>query len=240
MPSYFYDLNRNSSIWNNSGDSIYLSNGTDTCKLSYTSSKGNGCAVIVSGSNSTVTTNDCTLSPTDLGTGPLPAELVEFSVVLSDNRVLLNWKTASELNNNYFSIEKSSIVLEFYAIGREIGAGTSNEINEYSFHDEWIPDYSYYRLKQTDFNGKYSYPEILKIEASFTNFNIVEGQERIRILNKDEDDLSYLLTSQSGQVMESGEESSSFVISKNKLMIGFYVLQVSNRQGIETKKIVVR
>lgn len=89
------------------------------------------------------------------GDGTLPIELAEFSVKISGDNVLIEWETLSELNNQYFSIERSTDGVNFTEMARIDGAGTSNQINNYSITDapEAQGQY-YYRLKQTDFDGK--------------------------------------------------------------------------------------
>ncbi len=94
---------------------------------------------------------------------PLPIELLAFDAELIKNssNVILQWKTASETNNDYFAIERSQDKDNWNTIATIKGAGNSTQILNYSFTDE-IPlegDY-YYKLKQVDFDGKYTYSEI--------------------------------------------------------------------------------
>jgi hypothetical protein len=96
----------------------------------------------------------------------LPIELMSFSgenLDISTNK--LNWKTASELNNEYFEIErKDQYADEFVKIGEHDGAGYSNLIQEYEFIDDEVKtEVSYYRLKQVDYNGEYSYSKTISI-----------------------------------------------------------------------------
>ena len=78
-----------------------------------------------------------------------------------DNSVLLEWSTASEENNDYFTIERSFNGVSWVAIGKVNGAGTTTVENFYSFEDkEPVEGISYYRLKQTDYNGEYSYSSV--------------------------------------------------------------------------------
>lgn len=99
-------------------------------------------------------------SPFTVG-GPesaLPIALLNFSGRCDGNDVLLAWETASETNNDYFTIEKSNNAGDFAPIGTIAGAGNSTSIKKYSFTDvEANPAVAYYRLKQTDFDGNYKY-----------------------------------------------------------------------------------
>ncbi|HSV76459.1 MAG TPA: hypothetical protein VLH37_05450 [Bacteroidales bacterium] len=89
---------------------------------------------------------------------PLPIELLSFSVNAGTESVLLNWETATETNNDFFTIERSTDVQNWEILGYVDGAGNSNKPLSYSFTDSQpLEGISYYRLKQTDFDGKYEY-----------------------------------------------------------------------------------
>ncbi len=78
----------------------------------------------------------------------------------------LEWKTASELNNEGFEVQKSVNGKDFEAIGFVKGAGTTNEIQTYNFADEQLYQNTYYRLRQIDFDGKFDYSNIILVESS--------------------------------------------------------------------------
>lgn len=87
---------------------------------------------------------------------PLPVELLNFSADVAGNTVVLNWTTASEINNDYFTVERSADALNFTAIGTVDGAGNSSLTRNYQLIDaNPLPGVSYYRLRQTDFNGDF-------------------------------------------------------------------------------------
>ncbi len=95
---------------------------------------------------------------------PLPVELTSFSAQQMNYGVLLQWTTASELNNDYFTIEKSKNGTNFENLTTIKGAGTSITQNQYEFIDRTpFKHLAYYRLKQTDFDGQYSYSKIIVI-----------------------------------------------------------------------------
>lgn len=95
----------------------------------------------------------------------LPVEFVDFEVSGGQSRsVQCRWVTASEVNNHHFEIERSMDNLNFSAIGSVQAVGNSFELNEYHFEDEepnrgWL----YYRVKQIDTNGDYSYSDVKPI-----------------------------------------------------------------------------
>ncbi|ELR71003.1 hypothetical protein C900_03133 [Fulvivirga imtechensis AK7] len=97
--------------------------------------------------------------------GVLPVELMTFNAAMHGEAALLKWATASELNNDYFTIEKTTDLEHFEEIGIVQGKGTTDERSDYEFYDR-DPSYgiSYYRLKQTDFDGTFTYSEVTKID----------------------------------------------------------------------------
>ncbi len=98
---------------------------------------------------------------------PLPVELVSFTAKLQDEQVVLDWKTASELDNNYFSIEQSTDGRLFKELERVKGAGTTNISQTYQFFDSNPDDgVNYYRLRQVDFNGDESFSSIVQVTSS--------------------------------------------------------------------------
>ncbi|HWY12663.1 MAG TPA: T9SS type A sorting domain-containing protein [Bacteroidia bacterium] len=81
----------------------------------------------------------------------LPIELSEFKVVCQKDKAILNWTTSTELNNDYFTVERSVNAVDFVPLATIKGSGTSNEKKYYTFTDP-SPEQetNYYRLRQTD------------------------------------------------------------------------------------------
>lgn len=103
------------------------------------------------GSENQCPTGPCTATPGS----PLPISLINFSAEKSGSSVKLIWSTATEVNNDYFAIEKSKNGATFVDIGHVKGSGTSSSEKKYSLLDDApYEGNSYYRLKQTDFDGK--------------------------------------------------------------------------------------
>ena len=89
---------------------------------------------------------------------PLPIELLSFSANAVHNSVRLSWVTATETNNDFFTIERSINLKDWEVLGFVDGAGNSSRPLHYSFTDfNPLTGVSYYRLKQTDYDGKYEY-----------------------------------------------------------------------------------
>ncbi|MBX2974513.1 MAG: T9SS type A sorting domain-containing protein [Ignavibacteriaceae bacterium] len=106
----------------------------------------------------------------------VPVELASFNVEINGNAVTINWSTASETNNKGFSIEKSLDKNQWNELTFVSGKGTTTQTNSYSVMDENI-DFgtSYYRLKQIDFDGKFSYSQIVEVNFAPTNFELLQN-----------------------------------------------------------------
>jgi len=97
----------------------------------------------------------------------LPIELVSFNASCENGRVRTSWTTATETNNDFFNLEKSEDGINFKTLAIVKGAGNSSQKLCYSTIDnEPYSGISYYRLGQTDFDGKYSYSKIVAVDCS--------------------------------------------------------------------------
>jgi hypothetical protein len=95
----------------------------------------------------------------------LPVELVEFNAVLKEPMVECSWDTYTELNNDYFTLQRSRDGHVWTNLGQVEGAGTTTVHQQYYFTDsEPLYGLSYYRLKQTDFDGSTDFSEIRSVE----------------------------------------------------------------------------
>jgi hypothetical protein len=96
--------------------------------------------------------------------GLLPVEWVSFNARVERSEILLNWQTATEVNNDKFVIEYSRDGRNFQAIGEVAGRGFSDELAHYQFvHSDPQRGVHYYRLKQIDFDGEFEYSKIVSI-----------------------------------------------------------------------------
>lgn len=118
-----------------------------------------------------------TLASIDAAVTPLPVELMYFKAEAQDAQVRLSWATATEVNNDYFQVERSADGMKFEAIGNSIkGGGTTTEPLQYEYIDRApLPGFSYYRLKQVDFNGQTDYSDVvvLRMEGVANNEAII-------------------------------------------------------------------
>ncbi|MFI5406690.1 MAG: T9SS type A sorting domain-containing protein, partial [Nitrososphaerales archaeon] len=106
----------------------------------------------------------------------VPVELVSFTAKNENNKIKLNWSTATELNNNGFEIERSIDNKEFITRGFVKGFGTSTEPHDYTFTEDALNGKLYYRLKQIDYNGDYNYSNIIEINSFYaSNFELLQN-----------------------------------------------------------------
>jgi len=95
----------------------------------------------------------------------LPVELIAFTAIRNNQTVILDWKTANEINNSHFDIERSTDAVRFEKIAELEGSGNSYDIKVYSVTDKHpIQGTNYYRLKQVDHNGAFSHSPVRSVQ----------------------------------------------------------------------------
>lgn len=100
----------------------------------------------------------------------LPIELSSFTATVEISDVQLNWLTTTETNNDYFNIERSADGINFTSIHKIDGAGNSTQTLHYSTVDDTpLEGVAYYRLKQTDYDKKISYSNLVAVEFNKIN-----------------------------------------------------------------------
>ncbi len=106
---------------------------------------------------------------------PLPIELLSFEAAISNGNILCKWVTAVEINNDHFDVEKSTDATNFRTIGsvKGFGSGVSANSQEYEYtDDEFCNGKVYYRLKQVDMNGAFTYSNIVSISCKNSTLNV--------------------------------------------------------------------
>jgi len=107
--------------------------------------------------------------------GTLPIELVSFTAKSIKHKTILNWTTATEINNEYFEIQKSINGNEFNTIGTVVGNGNSSILINYSYTDT-NSETAYYRLKQVDFNNEFEYSPIVYVQTNNASISIIQKE----------------------------------------------------------------
>jgi len=188
----------------------------------------------------------------------LPVKLMYFKAKLENQNVKFDWATAAELNNEYFTIEKSNDGEHFEALLKKPGAGNSTSNLYYNAQDDSpYNGFSYYRLKQTDYDGHYTYSNIETVRNGEKNEDATEGIEiksmapnpftdsfRLSFMMKSNATIDISLMSTSGQLVseekfqsESGYNTWEFT-DKYNLKKGIYFVILSYNNQKFTKKIV--
>ncbi len=174
----------------------------------------------------------------------LPVELLSFEAVSKDDKVVLVWSTLSELDNDFFEVERSNNSINWAVIGRVNGAGNSvSQINYNKVDYSPLMGVSYYRLKQVDFNGEFSYSSIesVKKQDAFESLNVFPNPT-INEVNLEMENLSTFkidLLNGLGQelIFTSIQKENKLRINTSSLLHGVYFLRLY-KEGV-TKVIKV-
>jgi Secretion system C-terminal sorting domain len=174
---------------------------------------------------------------------PLPIELVSFNAKIQNSSVLLSWSTASEHNNDFFTIERTQDAKEWTSIGTVKGMGNTNVKQNYSVVDEKpYQGVSYYRLKQTDFDKKFSYSKVVRVELEEANqiliypnpssrtFTLTSGKEIVQI--------KFLSTLGSILPISIEKQDTETVIDPGDISPGIYFIQVLTSEGIKSIRVI--
>lgn len=178
---------------------------------------------------------------------PLPITLSYFEAILDGSKVNVAWKTSSEINNEYFSIERSVDALSWSEIATVPGAGNSDEELLYTYVDyQPIPGKSYYRLKQTDFDGTISYSKIDAVTFGVgTEVRVYTRPENHELVVELDDvnqggDISVLNVLGQPVSIPFVDTSSNRVYNTSGLSAGIYIIHVQSRSGVVSEKVVIR
>jgi len=182
----------------------------------------------------------------------LPVELAFFAGILNGNNVELRWRTATELNNYGFDIERATENSDWLALGFVEGHGNSNSPKEYNFSDSniGISDRYYYRLKQIDNDGTFEYSNAITVGVDVpdkfflsqnypnpfnpeTRINFTVAEQRnvsLRVYNM----LGEMAQELLNEVKPPGSYSVTF--NASNLPSGIYIYRIQTESFATTKK----
>ncbi|MEQ1734700.1 MAG: T9SS type A sorting domain-containing protein, partial [Bacteroidia bacterium] len=171
----------------------------------------------------------------------LPIQLVAFSATCEGRTTQLNWRTASEVNNNYFTIEHSTDALTWIALATMAGAGTTSQPHNYTYTTNNLTTV-YYRLKQTDYDGAYTYSHILPhtpcANIDSRAISIIPNPNNGSFIISTTNVGNYSIINELGQAVRSFTITASLTTaSVSGLANGVYLLQ--NEANLLHKKIVI-
>lgn len=184
---------------------------------------------------------------------PLPIKLLYFKAECNNSAVDLSWTTATETNNHFFTIQKSHDGNYWENLAVVQGAGNSSTEKHYNYSDDSNPGLlTYYRLKQTDFNGDSEtfVPTAANCGLNEANQvmvfpNPVSGNLSITFFNTDADNIQVELTDVLGKriyasTIDNAYATGSHTLNMEKLSDGVYFLKFTADDYTYTEKIVKR
>lgn len=187
-----------------------------------------------------------TLSDKD---APLPIALTSFTAECSGNYSLVQWNSATEINNEQYTLSRSADGVNFTTVEIVHGAGTSSTTHNYSVTDyNPLPGTSYYRLSQTDYNGNTTILNIITFKECGNSSNTVnaynsDGVINLNITSEINDNYSVTLLTVLGQPILSETHSVSMGDNTIKLYPnvsdGIYILNVKGEKVNYNKKLYI-
>ncbi len=185
------------------------------------------------------------------GGNPLPVEMLDFSGIANGMDIQLNWVTASEQNSDFFLLEKSPDGKNFTTIAKIDAAGNSTTARYYAFTDSRpAVGANFYRLRQTDIGGNYTYSNMVNIIYQSTGsalniypnpnvgsfvVNMASGhsdENRIRVINLVGNEVAFNMVDLPGQ-----QASKQIELDP---VPGIYFVELSYSDRKETKKVIVK
>lgn len=171
----------------------------------------------------------------------LPIELVTFTGKNTFKGNLLEWVTKTEINNDYFTIEKSSDAFDFKAIGTVLGAGNSNSPISYRFIDNKLSGVtSYYRLKQTDFDGKFSYSNVIAINDNTNDININILSNTLYLSSKYSVSGKLEIFDLTGRIVYQKDINEALETNLNHLKTGYYLYRFISAKKVLSEKFFIQ
>ncbi len=164
-------------------------------------------------------------------TNPLPVELVDFSGKRIDRNINLTWSTASENNNDYFELHRSEDGILYQLVNTIEGAGYSNNLLQYIYDDLDAKEdvLNYYKIKQVDFNGDFTWYGPISVEPGEKDQSLSlfpnPATTTITVTNVEQLD-DYIIYNSKGELVKSGKMENGN-ISIDDLSQGMYFISVS-------------
>jgi hypothetical protein len=183
----------------------------------------------------------------------LPVEMTYFNAEAVENDAVLTWETASEINNDYFSVQRSTNALDWNEIGLVDGYGNSTEVHEYAYIDGNLSTGRYYyRLQQHDFDGSYEYSDVKYVEIYGGRNTVVSpisyypvpthvnGTLTIEGLTKDDRMEVYLYALNGSMAVKTSLSGTMiFDLSPYNLEAGMYIMDIYQADVIYSLKLIL-
>lgn len=192
-------------------------------------------------------TANMSTSPATLISVSLPIELLSFTGNKVDKTVKLHWSTATERQNAWFEVERAEDGIAFSTIGKIKGAGDSQSTLDYELMDAAPkPGTNYYRLKQTDFDGQFTYSPVVTVQfdgpGGFRLFPVpVKDYLQLQLDEADAFESLWMVYNALGQLVLSGilpEDQSTLDLNVSDLAPGMYWLQRTSGRARSSRMFV--
>lgn len=176
----------------------------------------------------------------------LPIELAYFRTSTNSNEIILHWATYAEIDNDFFSIQKSIDMRNWESIAQIDGQGNANEVHEYSFIDTYpVKGTSYYRIKQTDFDGRFSYTHVVLVNIGVQSFSLFPNPSNgvFTILSSDEidiEDVSIFDVAGNETPFQYTVQDTEIAIDLGAVYKGLYFVSIMQASEHVVKKLVVK
>jgi hypothetical protein len=199
--------------------------------------------------------SDFVLANASGGTNPLPVTWLSFNANrINNSSTLLEWSTASEISNKGFEVERSFDGVNFSSIGFVKGNGTKSTVSPYQFIDDdnhliTSQAFTYYRLKQIDYNGEFSY-SVTKAIQSFKDISTITifpnpAQSEIIISSGSiKGNVTIEITNLSGKTVSMKQfdisDNTPLKMSTSDLPKGSYFLKIISRESTQIRKFLIQ
>jgi hypothetical protein len=163
-----------------------------------------------------------------------PVELTTFNAKAVQNTAVLTWQTASEHNNKSFTIERSANGMDYTAIGTIKGNGTTNAPHDYTFTDKDSSVYwAYYRLRQTDFDGKETLSKQVSVQfnKSGVNLKATVSHNALDVVMGDDKATTIRIYNVSGQQVREAKVQGTQRLDIQALPNGLYIINTDKREA---------
>ena len=170
----------------------------------------------------------------------MPVELTDVEARPVRGDVQLSWTTLSEINHDFFTVEYSDNAKDFMPLGKVAGAGSEHQETHYQYrHQSPGPGRHYYRIRQTDLDGSFSFSSLVEVEMTsqgLGKWQTVQTGERYQWVREEVGmSLSWQLTTMQGQVLQQGfTQEGSISFDLHPYPAGLYLAKI----GRQTFKIL--
>jgi hypothetical protein len=185
--------------------------------------------------------------PYFVGATALPVTLTSFNALQYESKIKLDWTTETEINNDYFTVERSKDGKTYEVVDIVLGNGNSNNKINYTLMDaKPHKGLSYYRLKQTDYDGNFEYfnPIAVEIKSTYDDFNIfpnpVSGNGFLTFNSLIEDNKTIVIYDISGRLVYEklyniSKGNNKLPLETKNLTKGMYFIKMINEDGVNLK-----